>query len=132
LRCGILYHGGRPWTRLHNEWLRSRWLAQPSNPLAFDTAYDAMLAAVGRRDRLDEAIRYLDQFDGAPNTLTLYRGYVRKHISPFLGHLEVGEVDADVLDSFYAERRRCRDRPHHQPRPSRIRSRRRRRRRRGS
>jgi integrase len=53
--------------------------------------------------------RYLDQFDGAPNTLTLYRGYVRNHISPFLGHLKVGHLDADVLDSFYAELRRCRD-----------------------
>ena len=27
---------------------------------------------------------------------------------PFLGHLKVGQVDADVLDSFYAELRRCR------------------------
>jgi hypothetical protein len=53
--------------------------------------------------------RYLDQFDGAPNTLTLYRGYVGKHIRPFLGRLKVGEVDADILDSFYAELRRCRD-----------------------
>jgi hypothetical protein len=26
--------------------------------------------------------RYLSQFDGAPNTLRLYRGYVRNHISP--------------------------------------------------
>jgi integrase len=52
--------------------------------------------------------RYLDQFDGAPNTLTLYRGYVRNHISPHLGHLKVGQVDADILDSFYAELRRCR------------------------
>lgn len=52
--------------------------------------------------------RYLDQFDGSPNTLTLYRGYVRNHISPFLGHLTVGGLDADVLDSFYAELRRCR------------------------
>ena len=38
--------------------------------------------------------RYLDQFDGAPNTLTLYRGYVRNHISPFLGNLKVGQLDA--------------------------------------
>lgn len=28
--------------------------------------------------------RYLDQFDGAASTLTLYRGYVRNHLSPFL------------------------------------------------
>jgi integrase len=53
--------------------------------------------------------RYLDQFDGAPNTLTLYRRYVRKHVAPFLGPLKVGEVDADLLDSLYAELRRCRD-----------------------
>ena len=52
--------------------------------------------------------RYLDQFDGAPNTLRLYRGYERNHISPFLGHLKVGQVDAETLDAFYAELRRCR------------------------
>ena len=58
---------------------------------------------------LDQLLdRYLDQFDGAPNTLMLYRNYVRNHISPFLGHLTLGSVDADVLDSFYAELRRCR------------------------
>lgn len=34
--------------------------------------------------------RYLDQFDGAASTLTLYRGYVRNHISPFLGKIKVG------------------------------------------
>ena len=53
--------------------------------------------------------RYLDQFDGAATTLTLYRGYVRNHISPFLGKIKVGALDADILDSFYAELRRCRD-----------------------
>jgi len=53
--------------------------------------------------------RHLDQFDGAPNTLSLYRGHARKHISPLLGHLKVGQLDAETLDSFYAELRRCRD-----------------------
>ncbi len=52
--------------------------------------------------------RYLDQLDRAPNTLRLYRGYVRNHISPLLGHLKVGQLDAEMLDSFYAELRRCR------------------------
>lgn len=52
--------------------------------------------------------RYLDQSDGAHNTLSLYRGYVRNHIAPFLGSLKVGALDADVLDSFYAELRRWR------------------------
>ncbi|MBA2323160.1 MAG: tyrosine-type recombinase/integrase [Pseudonocardiales bacterium] len=58
---------------------------------------------------VDELLtRYLDQFDGSPNTLTLYRGYVRNHISPLLGHEKVGDLDADILDSFYAALRRCR------------------------
>jgi integrase len=52
--------------------------------------------------------RYLDQFDGSPNTLTLYRGYVKNHISPLLGSTRVGALDAEMLDSFYAELRRCR------------------------
>lgn len=53
--------------------------------------------------------RYLDQFDGAPRTLELYRGYVRKHIGPLLGDIKVAALDAEILDSFYAELRRCRD-----------------------
>lgn len=53
--------------------------------------------------------RYLDQFDGAASTLKLYQGYVRNHIAPFLGRIKVGALDADTLDSFYAELRRCRD-----------------------
>jgi len=52
--------------------------------------------------------RYLQQFDGAPNTLTLYRGYVRNHISPYLGKIPVGHLEPETLDAFYAELRRCR------------------------
>lgn len=51
---------------------------------------------------------HLDQFDGAPNKLTNYRGYMRSHVSPLIGHAKVGALDAEVLDSFYAELRRCR------------------------
>jgi integrase len=57
-------------------------------------------------DRLLE--QYADQLDVAPNTLELYRGHNRRHISPFLGMLKVGALDAEILDSFYAELRRCR------------------------
>jgi integrase len=52
--------------------------------------------------------RYLSQFDGAPNTPTLYRGYVRNHISPYLGKIRVGHLDPETRDAFYAELRRCR------------------------
>ncbi|MGI8528508.1 MAG: hypothetical protein ACR2KO_03430, partial [Geodermatophilaceae bacterium] len=52
--------------------------------------------------------RYLDIFDGDRGTLQKYRGYVRKHIAPFIGNVKVGALDADILDSLYAELRRCR------------------------
>ncbi|MGH3821706.1 MAG: site-specific integrase [Pseudonocardiaceae bacterium] len=52
--------------------------------------------------------RYLDQFDGAPRTLELYRSYVRTHIGPLIGEVKVAALDAEILDS-YAELRRCRD-----------------------
>jgi integrase len=54
--------------------------------------------------------RYLDQFAGSPNTLELYRTHVRNHISPCLGHVKVGQLDPETLDSFYGELRRCRRR----------------------
>lgn len=53
--------------------------------------------------------RYLDHhFDGEPSTKANYRRYARIHVIPFIGHLKVGEIDADALDSLYAELRRCR------------------------
>ncbi|MCF7552557.1 tyrosine-type recombinase/integrase [Pseudonocardia sp. WMMC193] len=52
--------------------------------------------------------KYLDQLDGSPNTLTLYRGYVKNHLSPLLGSTKVRALDPELLDSFYSELRRCR------------------------
>ncbi len=56
LRHGIVYTGGRPWTGVHDLWLRSQRFDQPGRQLAFDTAYETMLLTVQRRDRLDAAI----------------------------------------------------------------------------
>lgn len=54
--------------------------------------------------------RYLDQhFDGAPSTKANYRRYAKLHVLPFIGQVPVGRLDADALDSLYAELRRCRD-----------------------
>jgi integrase/DNA-binding transcriptional regulator YhcF (GntR family) len=53
--------------------------------------------------------RHLSDADLEANTLSTYHGYVRKHVLPFIGQLKVGEVDADILDSLYAELRRCRE-----------------------
>ena len=52
--------------------------------------------------------RYLDQFDGAPSTLALYRGHVQRHVLPLLGAVKVAQLDPETLDAYYAELRRCR------------------------
>jgi transposase len=60
LRQGIVYYGGKPWTANHDLWLRAQRRAEvftlPGLGLAYDTAYDTLLATVARRDRLDVAI----------------------------------------------------------------------------
>ncbi|TDD29993.1 GntR family transcriptional regulator [Kribbella turkmenica] len=52
--------------------------------------------------------RHLELAELDETTRRTYRGYVRNHIEPLIGHVKVGAVDADVLDSYYAELRRCR------------------------
>lgn len=52
--------------------------------------------------------RYLDEHQGGRSTVTGYREYVDKHVRPFIGKRKVADVDADTLDSLYAEMRRCR------------------------
>ena len=56
LRQGIVYYGGKAWTGKHEAWLRSHTFPAPGLQLAYDTAFDTMLATVDRRTRLDEAI----------------------------------------------------------------------------
>jgi integrase len=52
--------------------------------------------------------RYLDVLDVEGTTRSAYLGYIDNHIRPQLGALQVGRVDAEVLDSFYANLRTCR------------------------
>jgi transposase len=56
LRQGIIYSGGKPWTGKHEAWLRTHTFDTPGLQLAYDTAFDTMLATVDRRNRLDTAI----------------------------------------------------------------------------
>ena len=56
LRQGIVYYGGKAWTAKHEQWLRSHRFGAPGLQLAYDAAFDAMLATLDRRDRLDRAI----------------------------------------------------------------------------
>ncbi len=56
LRQGIVYCGGEAWTAKHEQWLRRQRFDTAALQIAFDTAFDAMLATMDRRDRLDRAI----------------------------------------------------------------------------
>jgi len=56
LRQGIVDYGGHAWTKVHDTWLRARHVDARGLQLAYGTAYDTMLAAVDRQDRLDVAI----------------------------------------------------------------------------
>lgn len=53
--------------------------------------------------------KYFEVANLDPSTLRGYQRNHRKHIKPLIGSTKVGAVDAQALDSFYAELRRCRD-----------------------
>ncbi len=56
LRQGIVYSGGKAWTGVHDSWLRQQRFELAGLQMAYDTAYETMLATLARRDRLDKAI----------------------------------------------------------------------------
>jgi transposase len=56
LRHGIVYSGGKAWTGGHDVWLRRQRFELPGLQLAYETAYDTVVATTDRRDRLDTAI----------------------------------------------------------------------------
>ena len=56
LRQWIVYFDGHAWTQAHDGWLRAQHFDPPALQRAYDSACDAMLATVDRRDRLDAAI----------------------------------------------------------------------------
>jgi integrase len=84
----------------------------PAGPKAGVQAEQA-LTRLPRNPRTNATVnqlldRYFAMVDAEQTTTRTYVGYARKHIRPLLGELKVGAVDGDVLDSFYAELRRCR------------------------
>lgn len=52
--------------------------------------------------------RWFQVHDGDPSTLRGYETKIRNQIHPLLGHLPLTRVTTEVLDSFYADLRRCR------------------------
>lgn len=53
--------------------------------------------------------RYLDMHTGGASTVSGYHDYVDKHVRPFIGSVKVGALEPEVVDSLYAELRRCRE-----------------------
>ncbi len=51
-----MYSGGVAWTGVHDVWLRKQKFESAALQLTYGTAYDTMIAAVDRRDRLDKVI----------------------------------------------------------------------------
>jgi transposase len=56
LRHGIVYSGGKAWTGVHQQWLRSQRFELPGTRAAFEESFDAVLSVTARRDRLDQQI----------------------------------------------------------------------------
>lgn len=53
--------------------------------------------------------RWLSVIKVDPSTRRGYEGKIRKHIRPLIGRESLTRVDVELLDSLYAELRRCRD-----------------------
>jgi transposase len=77
LRQGIVYSGGTPWTRGHENWLRTQRFARPALQSSYDAALEALTATEGRRDRLDRAITTMaaeSRFTAVTDRLACLRG----------------------------------------------------------
>lgn len=77
LRHGLVYEAGRPWTGLHDAWLRRQRLEHHGARAAFEDYYAAVLGAGLRRDGLDRQIEGLaatDRFAPVVGRLSCLRG----------------------------------------------------------
>ncbi|WP_344314829.1 tyrosine-type recombinase/integrase [Fodinicola feengrottensis] len=95
----------------------------PAGPNAWDLAEKALTRLLNELDeqrapKTSATVRqllerHLDLLSNsgtiASGTVGDYRRYVRLHIDPLIGHLKLGQVDAFILDSLYAELARCRE-----------------------
>jgi transposase len=92
LRQGIVYSEGRAWTGRHELWLRAQRFDNPALQLSYEAAFDAMLACVDRRNRLDEAITAMaadSEFTPVVNRLGCIRGVAT--LTAFAMTVEIGD-----------------------------------------
>jgi transposase len=77
LRHGLVYSGGKAWTSKHDGWLRGQRFPNRLTQFTFDSDYETVLAAVARRDRLDQQIEDLaadSEFTSLVRRLACLRG----------------------------------------------------------
>jgi transposase len=95
LRHGLVYCGGEAWTGKHDAWLRHEALPRlGSRPtrLAFDADYEAVLATMARRNRLDAQIDQIaadSQFTPVVRRLGCLRGV--STLTGFALAVEIGD-----------------------------------------
>jgi transposase len=92
LRQGIVYSGGKAWTGRHELWLRAQRFDNPALQLSYDAGFDAMLACLDRRQRLDGAITTLaadSEFTSVVHRLGCVRGVAT--LTAFGMAVEIGD-----------------------------------------
>lgn len=91
LRQGIVYYGGTAWTGKNEFWLRAQRFDNPALRLAYESSFDAMVAGVHRRDRLDEAMAFDSEFTPVVRRLQCLRGI--STLTAFGLAVEIGDWD---------------------------------------
>ena len=94
LRHGIVYSGGKAWTQAHDYWLLRQSFPLAGTQAAFQHAYETMVLAAGRRDRLDAAILEMaadGQFTAVVRRLSCLRGI--STLTAFSLAVEIGDWD---------------------------------------
>ncbi|MFA5568144.1 MAG: IS110 family transposase [Trueperaceae bacterium] len=92
LRKGIVYPGKTAWTSAYTGWLRRQRFELPGLQAAFDAGFDAVMAVLERRERLDEAILAMaadSEFTGVTRRLGCLRGI--STLSGFALAVEIGD-----------------------------------------
>ena len=94
LRHGIVYCGGKAWTQAHDFWLLAQSFPLAGTQAAFEDAYETVVLATGRRDRLDAAIVAMaadSEFTPVVRRLACLRGI--STLTAFSLAVEIGDWD---------------------------------------
>jgi len=92
LRYGLRYGGSTTWTKQHLVWLRQQKFEQSALQMAFDSDYEAVMAAMDRLDVLDKAIISMaadSEYTQISNYLACLRGI--STLTAFSLAVEIGD-----------------------------------------